>query len=336
MSRVIEHFFVQVFLHIRIFKQSQLKFNAQNIFYSLINKFFRNRTLFNLLPELCDIGKGHHIHIYTRLQRKLGCMCLIRSKSVGYHFIDRCPVAYHKTLKIPFITQHVTHQETIPGHRDPVVVIERGHKGHATRLNPCQKRGKIHISQYPFRKVSAVIIPPSFSRSIAHKVFDTRCQACRITGIGSLIPPYHGHSHDRGKVRVFSESFGNPSPAGIPGNVEHGGKSPAHSCRSGFHGSCTGALFHQFGIECGRQPQGNREYGPESMDHIPAYDQGYAQAGFLYGNFLEGIHPCRIHFVYNGSYMSFAQGFRKLFVFRYVGRRYQGHLSHFFFQGHFG
>ena len=99
------------------------------------------------------------------------------------------------------------------------------------------------------------------------------------------------------QVRVFSKAFGHPSPARVPGNVDHGGEIPVDPSTCCFPGRYSGRLSDQQWIESGSKPYVDREDGFKAMDHVPAKQQGYAVRTFFNSRFLHHADRFRSGFV---------------------------------------
>ena len=60
----------------------------------------------------------------------------------------------------------------------------------------------------------------------------------------ALVAVNHGLGHTGVKIRIFAAAFRNATPAGVTGNVKHGGESPSHALGGCLHGRYARAFLY--------------------------------------------------------------------------------------------
>src|SRR3546814_19519314 len=78
----------------------------------------------------------------TRTDTRFPYTTLFRSD----HVIDRRVIGYDEALESPFVAQHLGQEVAVARCRDPVIFVERGHKGRGTGVGGGLERRQIDVA----------------------------------------------------------------------------------------------------------------------------------------------------------------------------------------------
>ena len=320
-----------IHIHIRMLKQAQQQFDAEDAADCLVDGRFLHLAAGHQFFQMGDETEGHHIHVDTGIHGLAGHVLAVGTEAVGNHLAHRVPVGYHQPVETPFVPEHILQDKSIACGRHAVVVVERSHQCQGAGLDGRFKRRQVDVAQLALRQEGAVVVTATLRRTIAHKMLDAGCQRICIQGL-SLIAAYHGLRHAGIQIDILPATLCHAAPTRVAGNVEHGRERPADALPGSLHRGDTGALLHQSRIERRRQAQRNREDRMETVDHVATNQQRNAEAGFFHADALKFIDFDRIHFVQDGTDLTVAQRFG--IVGHFAAGRHLVHLSDLLGQGH--
>jgi len=319
-------------VHVGVFKEPQAEFKAEDAAHGLVHPRHRHPPLVHQGCQVVAVTGADHLHIHPGPQGGPGGFFLIGAETVRDHFGHGPPIAHHEAIESPFLLQDRPQSPFVARCRDAVELVERAHHGGDPRFHTGPKRRQIDFPQRTFGDPRGIVVPSPFGRPIAHVMFGAGREAFRVRQVPALETPNHGPAELGSEVGVFPSSLGDPSPAGIPGDIHHRGEGPANPLAGGLPGRDRRGFLHQFGMPGCRLAQRNREDGAEPMDDVPPQEQGNAQpAGFSRQTLamVAGFHPYHIQ---QGPQLALPD---EVLMF---GRQAAGlrHLADLFRQGHAG
>src|SRR2546430_7803808 len=184
--------------------------------------------------------------------------------------------------------------------------MESPHQGGGAGIDRGMKRRQIKLPQSVFGYFYGIVIAAAFRRAVTDEVLRAGGDAVGRVQMRSLVATNIGASDRRSQKRIFAGAFGHSSPARIPGNIHHGRESPANAASGSFTSSDAGGLFDQIRIPTGGQPEWNRKFRSESVNHVQAKKNRYVQPGLFDSNALVGIDLTRGRDVEQRPHFAFA------------------------------
>ena len=251
-----------------------------------------------------------------------------------YHFAGRSPVCHYQTIKSPLATKHILQNESISGRGYPIIIIKGSHKRSCTRFRCRFKRWQVNIAQTTFRNKCRIIVTPAFGCTITHKMFRTGSYGSGTIQRISLKTFYHGSSHYRSQIGVFTTSFGNASPARITGNVDHRRKSPTDTYGRSLNSCHPCTVFCNLRIERSRLSQWDGKNGFKPVNNIASYQQRDSQPGLLHRYALQRINTYRIYLIQDRPDFTFLN--QTTHILNIPIRGNLVHLTDFLFKSHSG
>ena len=123
----------------------------------------------------------------------------------------------------------------IAGGGHAVDVVERCHRRANTRIDAGLVWREIIIVHFVGAHVYGVVIATGFGGTIQTEMFHTGQDVVwlieRILN-GPLVAFYHRRTHCRTQKWIFSGAFAHPSPARIPGDIDHRREGPVETIGS--------------------------------------------------------------------------------------------------------
>ena len=250
--------------------------------------------------EIFRVGEAGHVHVETSGDSFIGGVFRIFGKAVSLERSDSPGIRNNEALKTPILAQNICEQPVISGGGDVVQVHVRAHEAAGASLFGCMKRNKVDIAHEFFGNVRRVIIAATVGCAVSSEVLDA-CQHAVRTERLALESDDLRAGHRSAKVGVFAGPLDDATPARVPGDVDHGGESPADA-----GGTCvlTGemlrGLFHAR-IPGGSHGQRNREDGAVSVDDVEGEKDRDVEPGFVNGEVLESVNLLDVDEPQNGA-----------------------------------
>ena len=259
-----------------------------------IDHFHGDLAFFHCFLQLVLVNTGTHVHIHTCQRRLHTGIQIIRGDAMVNTLADGIRVAHHKPGKAQLLFQNIPKQEFVHGTRNTVQIVEGCHDRLRTGIDCCLERFQIMIIENMHGHVHRVVIPTGFTGTVA----DIVLQAGRHIGIVRAFPLLQAGDFRGGeggsKAGILTGAFGDTSPPGIAGDIQHRRKMPGNTGCLGFSGRHAGSLFHQIRIKGSCFCNCDREDSFKSMDDIQAKDQRDAQPAFFHRDLLQFIDFRRI------------------------------------------
>ena len=167
------------------------------------------------------VSMRHHIHLKTCIEGIHCCLFFISCQSLIFQLLDCSPIGNDKAIVSPTFFQNFRHRIVIGRSRDTTDIIKRTHQSRCTRFHAHFIREQISIPKSLSRDLGINIITSGFGSAITDIMFQTSRYTVFGRHIISLITTHRCSSKYPIRIRVFTVSFGNTSPAGIARYVNH-------------------------------------------------------------------------------------------------------------------
>ena len=231
--------------------------------------------------------------------------------AVRHHLPDGTPVGNDEPGIVPFFVEDLRHQNGLGRGRYAVDgvkgVHEGGHTGFCGRLEGRQDE----VPEGVVGKVCGVVVAAAFYKAVAGKVLGAgRHCAGAFEALGKVcaLETAHPRFGNAGtQPRILAAAFHDPAPAGVAGNVDHGGKGPVEAVGGGFYSGVACGSAHEVQIPGGGFAEGNGELRAVTVDDVGSKQEGDAQAGLGDGDGLEGAYAFGALDVEDGAESSGAQ-----------------------------
>ena len=218
-----ENFFLCSFcicISVRIIEKTKIVFCVKNSSCCICNGLFGHFSFRNGLFQSFQKAFSNHIHIDSGVHCQSGNLFQI-SHSVVDHFIDSSIICHHKAFEIPFFSQNICHQPFVSSCRNSINLIERRHHRSCTSIHSRFVRWEEHIVHLNVTHINCVVISTCFSCAIKCEMFHASQHRIFLGQVISLITINHSFCNLASQIRIFTRTFGNPSPSWISGNIYH-------------------------------------------------------------------------------------------------------------------
>ena len=195
---------------------------------------------------------------------------------MGDELPDCAVITDDKAAELPLVPEHLGQRESVRRGGDFVQGVESAHQRGGARIDGCFERRQVDLAKRALRHVHGVVVPPAFRRSVGDVVL-----RAGGNGIGRVQPRAFVSAHvgagNRGaKVGVFARAFHNAAPAGIAGDIDHGGEGPPDAGRRGFASGHARRALDQIRVPSGSHSERYRERGSVTVDHVESEEHGNA------------------------------------------------------------
>src|SRR5581483_6890499 len=253
------------------------KLDTQNAPDGLIQISLWNLPGPHQVSKVVVIEAADHVHVGA------GQKCFSRggdsvvSNAMGYQFPHRAIIGHYDSAKSPLFPQDLSERKWIGSGRNPIDGVERAHNAGCACIDRGVKRRQIELPQRVLRNLGAVVVSSAFGSAVAYIVFGTGSNAVRCIQPGTLVAANVGSGDSGSEIGVFPGALGNPAPARIAWDVDHGGEGPTDSAGRSLAGRDSGGLLNQLRIPRGGEGQRNGKFRPKAVDHVEPKQNWYME-----------------------------------------------------------
>ena len=234
-----------------IFEEAEGEFYAEDAAHGFVDCGHGDAAGFDEAGEFGVVEVRHHVDIDAGVE---GFFCGgggIEGDAVVEKLHDGGVVADDESVEAPFLAEDGGEQVGVGGAGNSVEGVEGAHDGGGAGFDCGFVGREIDLAEAALAHVGGVVFATGFYGSVGGEVFNGGSYAVGfIEGVG-LIAADVGARHGGAEVRVFARAFGGASPAGVAGDVDHGGVEPADARGGGFFGGHAGELGDELWIEAG-------------------------------------------------------------------------------------
>jgi hypothetical protein len=144
----------------------------------------------------------------------------------------------------------------------------------------------------------------------------------------------HRRTETRTEVGVFTQRLRDPTPARVPGDIDHRSKGPVDTVGGSFGRTNRSAAAYELRIPARGLPEGNGEYGLEAVDDVPSDKQRDAKATFLDGKALQFVDDPQIDLIEHRTDFALAYELGEMLRHMSAAALELTHLADFFVQAH--
>ena len=251
------------------------------------------------LPLLHQSGQmageqpAHHLHVDAGHQGLASRIGLIGRDAVGQQLPDRLVVADDEAVELPLVAKHLGERERVGRGGHAVDGVERAHDVSRAGLERGPERREVDGAQGLLREVHGIVIAAPLRRAVGDPVLGAGEDPIAGRGIVPLEPADAGPSHDGPQVRILARPLHDPPPAGIAGDVDHGGEGPLQSGGGGLGRGDPRRSLDGRRVPATGLPQGDREDRAVAVDHVEAEEQRDLQPRLLDGQPLGVVDVSR-------------------------------------------
>ena len=235
------------------------------------------------------IKAAHHIHIDTGQDGLARGGHTIIGDAVRHEFLDGFPVGVDHAAESPLLAEHLRECEGVGRGGHAVDRVERAHDGRRAGVDCRVEWWQVELAERMFRDFRRVVFAAGFGRAVADVMLRAGGDAAGRIEAFALVAAHVGGGHDRTEEGIFAGAFGNATPAGIAGDVDHRREGPADTRGSRFTRGNARRLLHHRRVPGGGQPQWNGKFGAEAVNDVEPKHHRNVQARFLHRNALVGV-----------------------------------------------
>jgi hypothetical protein len=136
------------------------------------------------------------------------------------------------------------------------------------------------------------------------------------------------------QVGVFTQGLGDPTPARVPGDIDHRSKGPVDTVGGSFGRADRSAAAYELRVPGRGLPEGNREDGLEAVDDVPSDKQRDAKPTFLDGKALQFVDDPQIDLIEHRADFALADELGEVLRHMSAAALELTHLADFLVQAH--
>ena len=323
---------------VRVLEEAEGELDAEDAAGGFVDDGLGDEAGADLIGEGGAVEVAFHIHIDAGGEGLAGGGGAVGGDGVVEKLGDGAPVGDDEAVKAPLVAQDIGEGVVVGGGGDAVDGVEAGHESGGTGIDGGFVGWQPGLAELVVAHVGGVVVAAGDGGTVGGVVLDADGDGVGLGEIVLLVAADPGLGDGGTEEGIFAGGLNDASPAGVAGDIDHGGEDPLYAIGAGLNRGSAGDGGDEGGVPTGGEGDGDGEDGALAVDDVVAEDEGDVKAGFFDGDFLEGVGFFGVGEVEKGADLA-AAGEVLVADFGAVGTGgvsggVLGELADFFLEGH--
>ena len=286
---------------VRVLEQAGAELDPQDPAHRVVHAGDRDLALGDELCAVVAQVGADHLHVGAGVQRERARRRPVGRDAVpagpgvrglrraGPELVDGGVVALDEAVEAPLLLEDLGLGLGVGAARHPVEGVERAHGGVGAGVDRGLERRQVEVAQPLLGHVRGVVVAAAFGLPVGREVLDAGDHLVGCAVARALVALHPRGGHHRAHVGVLAVALGDPAPARLVRDVDHGAVDLLDPDGGGLPGAEPGVVVGHLRVEGARRRQRDREHGAVAVDGVVGEQDRDVQPGLLHGDVLQMV-----------------------------------------------